>query len=298
MNTDEKIVIAVASDNHYLIMVAALLKSIEVNHKSGELIEAWIIEDNIPKKRKKKLEDSLDLTRMHIRWINNKEVIPPGVQLPSDRTSYPLNIFMRIFIPHFIPEGTRKVLYLDVDMVVNTDISKLWYTDIDNYVMAAATDSICVYIKNNVKNYKELGLPGDSKYFNSGLLLINIKKWLEKDITRKVIQTINENRKYSFFGDQYGLNVNLVDQWYELDPLWNYYASGDHPEPYIVHYFHRKPFYTSYFNNPFYKELFYNYLNQTKWKGTKPVGELRRYIKKGVNIIEKIPVFLKNKFKA
>jgi len=134
---------------------------------------------------------------------------------------------------------------MDVDMIVTRDISELWKTDISHHIIAAVTDSTAVYIKNNVKNYRELNLPGDAKYFNSGLLLINTQKWRDEDLSRKVIHTVNANRKHTEFSDQYGLNVNLVNKWLELDPLWNYYANGTHPAPYNIHFFHRKPFYKS-----------------------------------------------------
>lgn len=275
-------------------MLAALLKSIEMNHISGEPIEVWIVDDGISKRNKLKLETSLDSNIMKLFWIKSQAAIPKDMELPLDRNSYPLNIFMRIFIPYFIPYNHPKVLYMDVDMIVTRDISELWETNISNHIVAAVTDSTAVYIKNNVKNYRELHLPGDAKYFNSGLLLINTQKWRDEDLTQKVIHTVNTNRKYTQFSDQYGLNVNLVNNWLELDPLWNYYANGTHPAPYNIHFFHRKPFYKSYFNSKIFQEIFYYYLNETNWKNSQPVGELKRYIIKTRNVIEKVPLFFKN----
>ncbi|WP_106293418.1 glycosyltransferase family 8 protein [Arcticibacter pallidicorallinus] len=295
MSEPNTIILAVACNNHYVIMLAALLKSIEINHTSGELIEVWIIDDNISRRNKARLEASVDCKMIKLLWIRNKEAIPHDMKLPLDRNTYPLNIFMRIFIPYFIPANRPKVLYMDVDMIVTFDISKLWQTDVSNYVLAAVTDSSAVYIKNNIKNYKELGLPGDSKYFNSGLLLMNVSRWRDEDVTRKVIHSVNDNRKFTEFSDQYGLNVNLVGKWLELDPLWNYYADGTHLAPYNIHFFHRKPFYKSYFNNKAYQELFYKYLNQTEWRNSKPVGEIKRYIIKARNVLEKLPLYLKQR---
>jgi lipopolysaccharide biosynthesis glycosyltransferase len=39
--------IIVASDNHYAILIAALLKSIDLNHKTAEHIDFYIIDDGI-----------------------------------------------------------------------------------------------------------------------------------------------------------------------------------------------------------------------------------------------------------
>jgi len=294
MSNPPKISIAVACDNHYLIMLAALLKSIEVNHNSSEHIDVWIIEDDIKKKNKIKLESSLDPVKFTLIWICQNSVIPKDIHLPFDKNTYPLNIYMRLFIPYFIPDELKKVLYLDVDMIFTRDISELWNTNIDNHIAAAVTDSTCVYIKNNIQNYKELNLPGDAKYFNSGLLLMNIDRWKEHEITLKVIKTIDQNREYTQFSDQYGLNVILVNQWLELDPLWNYYADGKHPLPFNIHFFHRKPFYKSYFNSLIYRDIFYSYLNQTKWINSKPVGETKRYFIKISNVMEKFSLYVQS----
>lgn len=275
-------------------MLAALLKSVETNHISGEPLEVWIVDDGISKRNKLKLESSLDPDMITLFWIKSKAAIPRDMELPLDRNSYPLNIFMRIFIPYFVPQNYQKVLYMDVDMILTRDISELWKTDISQHIIAAVTDSTAVYIKNNVKNYRELNLPGDAKYFNSGLLLINTQKWRDEDLSRKVIHTVNANRKHTEFSDQYGLNVNLVNKWLELDPLWNYYANGTHPAPYNIHFFHRKPFYKSYFNSKKFQEVFYSYVDKTNWKNSKPVGELKRYLVKTRNIIEKVPLLLKH----
>lgn len=294
-DSPQKITLVVATDNHYLIMLAALLKSIELHHKSNETIDVWIIiSGDVTKRNKARLKESIDTVMFSLNWVSEKDVIPQGMQLPLDKNTYPLNIFMRLFIPYFLPHHIEKVLYLDVDMIVNTEIAALWNTNIENYVVGAVTDSFAISIRNYVANYKELNLPADAKYFNSGLLLINTDKWRANDITLKVIETVNKNRKYAEYSDQYGLNVNLVGQWLELNPLWNYLAKGDHPNPNIIHFIHRKPFYKSYFNNVRYQEKFYYYLNQTQWAHTKPVGEVSRYLVKAGNVLEKIPLFLKN----
>lgn len=277
-------------------MLAALLKSIELNHLTGEQINVWIVEDSVSDKNKYRLESSIESNLFTFHWIAAKLAVPPHVQLPLDHNSYPTNIFMRLFIPYFIPPHINKVLYMDVDMIMERDISELWKHDISNYILGAVTDPICVYLKNSIANYKELHLPPNAKYYNSGLLLINKTKWLENNLTIKVIESISKNRKYAHFSDQYGLNVNTVDQWLELDPLWNYYTNGTHPHPYVIHFFHRKPFYKSYFNNPYYQKIFYAYLDQTRWKGSPKVGEIKRYYIKSKNVLGKAPLLLKQIF--
>lgn len=295
MMEGNNITIVVACDNHYLIMLAALIKSIEINHISQESIDLWIIDDDVTKRNKSKLEKSISNSSITIHWINGKNIIPEGMSLPLDKNTYPVNIFMRLFIPYFLPKNIKKALYLDVDMLVLTDISELWNTDIGDNIAGSVTDSVCKTINVGIKNYKELDLDGSENYFNSGLLLMDLGKWIKSDVTQKVINCVNKNRDFATFSDQYGLNVILHKQWKHIDPLWNYYSNGDHPKPNLIHFFHRKPFYSSYNYNKDYQKLFHQYLSHTEWKNTKPVNEFRRYIVKIGNVLEKIPLLLKKR---
>jgi hypothetical protein len=40
-----------------------------------------------------------------LKWINMDGLVPSHIDLPLDRTSYPLNIYMRFFIPYFMDEN-------------------------------------------------------------------------------------------------------------------------------------------------------------------------------------------------
>ncbi|MEO6523065.1 MAG: glycosyltransferase family 8 protein [Mucilaginibacter sp.] len=283
--------IVVVTDEHYVIMLAALLKSIEMNHKSGEHINVYVIADGVKKSSQKKIHASVDANMFTINWIKMEDTIPKGVKLPLDRTSYPVTIYLRLFIQYIVPEDTQKALFLDVDMIVLEDVSKLYNQELGDNIIGAVQDPRLLTFDNSwggIMNYKELGFAPDTKYFNTGLLLINTQKWAEQSLDQKVIDCINDNIKFANYPDQYGFNVVMANKWLELDTRWNYFASGDLKEPFLVHFISRKPFYTTYEYNPKYKELFYQYLKLTEWRNAKPIGEVDRYFKKLKNIWIKI----------
>ncbi len=59
-----------------------------------------------------------------------------------------------------------------------------------------------------------MAIPAESMcYFNSGLLLIDVKKWLNLDVTTKVLRFIEENPDKLRFHDQDALNAVLHDRW-------------------------------------------------------------------------------------
>ncbi|HTH83262.1 MAG TPA: glycosyltransferase [Mucilaginibacter sp.] len=293
LNDNNRISILLVTDDYYAILLAAFLKSIEMNHKTDEIIDAYIIDDNISQKKRKKIINSLKLDKMVLHWIKMKDAIPENISLPFVNNSYPINTYLRVIIPYFIPKTVKKILYLDVDMIMLNDISLLWNTDIGEYPIGAVSDSMdhnVKTIRTGIINHEELGLNPDEKYFNAGLIIIDIDKWLAGDYTKKTFDAINNNKKYAGLGDQYGLNIAFIGKWHEIDPLWSTFSISTIPKPNLIHYFHRKPIFKEYANN--YRDEFYHYLNQTEWKGFKPMGKSSHYVKKAKNLIQKIKLFL------
>lgn len=276
-------------DNHFVMLLAALLKSIEVNHKTSEQVVVYIVDDGINKKNKEKLLNSVSASLLTISWLKMAEIIPKGFKFPLDSSSFPLNVYTRFLIPFFIPQEVERVIYLDVDMIVCEDISKLWNIDMENKVVAGVVDR-AEKVSNKwggILNYEALGLLPDTKYFNSGLLVIDPVLWRKLDITSKILKCVEENKKYAFFPDQYGINVVLANQWLELDPRWNCYAMLEYKNPYIIHFTGRKPIFKNYEFNKEYKEIFFQYLKMTTWKDFQPINESNRFIKKLYNVMHK-----------
>ncbi len=290
----EKISIVLVCDDFYAILLAAFLKSVELNHLSEEEVDVYIVDDNINRYNKAKIIKSLDSNRLKLKWIKMEDAIPKGTILPFLNNAYPINILIRLLIPYFIPKTIKKVIYFDVDMIMLDDISNLWKIDIGECVAGATEDSLGEkpnYIKNGIENYKELGLDGNKPYLNSGMLIINSEKWLQNNIAQKAIDVIKTNKKYAKLSDQYALNIVLFDKWFKIDRKWNCFSISTSTNPSLVHYFYRKPIYKEYSYN--YKEEFYYYLNLTEWKNFKPIGKSGHYLKKVKNTYQKLKIFFK-----
>ncbi len=294
MSEKNVITVVTVCDNHYISLLAALIKSIEVNHYTEELISIYIVDDGISLKNRKKLQQSINPTVVTLIWVNMDGVIPDNVNLPDDKSFYPVNIYMRLFIPYFIPKEIEKALYLDVDMIMLGDISELWKIDIENYPLGAVVDPRAKTFNSwaGIKNYKELGLDGNLPYFNTGLLLINTHVCRKLDLANKVLLCVKSNKPFLNYPDQYGLNVVLANDWKAIDPRWNVFSDTlSEQEPYLIHFTGRKPIYKSYNYNPEFKKLFFDYLNKTAWHHTTPVNEFSRYVKILLNKLEKIALY-------
>lgn len=120
--------------------------------------------------------------------------------------------YFRLLAADLIDE--EKVLYLDSDILVLGDITPLWDLEMDRYPLAAVTDLI-------VRDFHRLDLVESQGYFNSGVMMMNLKVWRELDLGKKVLSYIFSNSKNIIYADQCGLNGFLQGNWLRLDLKWN-----------------------------------------------------------------------------
>jgi lipopolysaccharide biosynthesis glycosyltransferase len=177
-------------------------------------------------------------------------------------------------------------------MLVTADISALWHIDITPFPLAAVQDPRIINVANSwggIKNYAELGLAPETKYFNTGLLVFDTDKWRKDYIAQKIIDCLENNTEYLNYPDQYGLNVVMANNWFNLNSLWNHFATmgSGNVEPYVIHFIERKPIYKSYANDKKFQDLFFHYLHLTEWKDAGKIGEIARNFKKLRNLLHK-----------
>jgi lipopolysaccharide biosynthesis glycosyltransferase len=292
----DTISIVVASDNFYAILIAALLKSIDVNHKTHEHIDFHIIDDGISTKFKSQLETIVDPSRLTIFWHSSKSIIPSNLSIPVDTSGFPMTTYLRVFAPNVVGLDVHKLLYIDVDIILQDDISKLWHMSTGEHVIAAVQDIAktvdCEW--GGLPNYKELGLDPKTKYFNAGVLLINTDKWREQNISAEIIGALIKYKETVQLGDQYGLNVVFATKWQELDQKWNWFASLENGNPSLIHFLDIKPIFTTYNSNEYFKQEFFRYLDMTPWKNFKVINGKNRLFRKAFNKVKKALLRLSN----
>ena len=96
-----------------------------------------------------------------------------------------------------------KVIYLDGDIVVRKDLRELWETDIDGKFVAAVSDRHAFFFKGKTLE-ERIGYPHDN-YFNSGVMLLNLKLMRENRLTEKLYDYRRNGR--NDFMDQDALNA-------------------------------------------------------------------------------------------
>jgi lipopolysaccharide biosynthesis glycosyltransferase len=119
----------------------------------------------------------------------------------------------RLFFQKILKEQVEKMdrmLYLDSDTIILGDLSGLLNKEAPIYAVRDNTPSSYA---------KGLGL---STYYNSGVLYIDVKKWLEENYQEQIENYIENNQGKKFtYPDQDILNVVLQGQITELSREYN-----------------------------------------------------------------------------
>ena len=116
-------------------------------------------------------------------------------------------IYFRLIIATYFHKKTDKFLYLDADAFCISDMTDLIYTDLKNNVVAAIADNGY----NDIAGFNTLFNSTDieKNYFNSGVMLIDVKRWHEENITEKTLSILgdkNINHHLVYF-DQDAINI-------------------------------------------------------------------------------------------
>ena len=112
-----------------------------------------------------------------------------------------------------ILSNLNKVLYLDGDLIIQHDLSDLYNTNISNKYAGVVKDIAPMILYQPTMN-KKLGIT-HRHYFNSGVMLLNLKKIRLDNIQNKLIDY--RKNGLNFFMDQDALNVCFQDNVEYLD---------------------------------------------------------------------------------
>jgi len=291
ISTDSRLSIVYACDNNFVPLLAASIKSLEIN-SAGSQKDIYIIDDGISPANRQKLIRSIGTDEITLKFLLVKDVVGKITIPYFNNAALPVTTFFRLFVHTFIPEETERVLYLDSDMVILGNIKELWDVDFGDNIIAAVQDpgikTLGCSWGGGVRNWEELGYQSEDKYLNAGLLLINLKKWNEFDVCTKALDVAVKYQKHIVYGDQYCLNAVLANRWLELNPEWNHLVDNDKPGAKLLHYIGNKPIYTNYTYNSAYSDIFFEYLNKTEWKNFKLVGAFTRRVRMVKRFIRKI----------
>lgn len=227
--------LVLAADDGFAMPLAVALSSALRLLTDGPVVDIYILDGGIQPARRRRIEAVVrradPARRTRLSWVT-----PPAESLP-DLSGYrfahsAINAatFLRFALPAVVPSDCERALFLDADVVVKADLRALANSIPANSPLAAVRDFgmptfSARQMPADVAEFYDI-TNGGARYFNAGMLAVNVRLWREQSITENACRVVGRHAQHLRFNDQDALNLILHDRWVEMDLSWNVGTGG------------------------------------------------------------------------
>ena len=204
--------ILLSSDDNYAPLLGITILSVLENNPFQ--INFYILDGGISESNKSKIIDMVQKADNNsslnfIYYDNVDEIL--GRDIKATRA---LSAYARLLAPSLLDDSIEKIIYMDCDALVTGSLQDIWNTDIEKYDFGAVLDLDSKYVN------KFLDIPSDVHY-NSGFLLINLKRWRDENLENKFLDYLIENDGEVYHNDQGILNHVCEGNILTIHPKYN-----------------------------------------------------------------------------
>ena len=126
--------------------------------------------------------------------------------------------YCRLFLGSILPDDVDRAVFLDCDTLCNGSISDFYNTDLGDNLAAGVIDCL------SDAYYDLFNMDETSRYCNSGVVLLDLKKWREQHIESAITEYVRKNNGYVFFMEQSVMNIVLQNKIKIVHPCNNTYT--------------------------------------------------------------------------
>jgi lipopolysaccharide biosynthesis glycosyltransferase len=181
------------------------------------------------------LAEDGELQEEHVRWMQGHGIQRIGgldfarlrkiAILDSRLTAATL---IRLLIPEVLGNQYDRVLYLDADVEICGEIAPLFGLDLGGAPLAAVPLVREPPGRSGNGDTKmdrhchALGMTKPYRYFNSGVMLIDVQRWIAQNLGDRLLDFIEGNAALCRLPDEDALNAVLDGGIAEISPIWNF----------------------------------------------------------------------------
>lgn len=275
-----------ASNDGYARHLGVSLYSLLEHNKDSEDIMIYILSVSMSEENQARLREIAGQfgRKLAVIEMGNLEERFHGT---IDTRGFDISAMTRLFAADVLPDFVDRILYLDCDTVVLGNLERLWRKEMGNALVGMVPEPT-VYEEMRVS----IDLEKDDPYYNSGVLLINVRGWREEKVSEKLLAYYAAKGGNLFACDQDTINGALRGRIMTLSPRYNFitnyryfqyetlvglnasYEAVGKAEfeaakrhPVIIHYAgDERPWIAG--NRNHYRKYYEVYLSRTPWKDT------------------------------
>ncbi len=208
----DRIDIAMGIDRNYAPHAAAVIASV-VNAAPGQRYRFIVLHTDVEPELQARVEQCAP--GCDFVWtVVGDDDLPQW----ADRAHFTRATLFRLGLDKLAPADCRRVLYLDADIAVASDVRPLWNIDLEGHVVGAVTDE---NVNASLFSARWQLSENAARYFNAGVLLIDLEKIREEGLFQKATAFLAEHDRDLPWNDQDALNWALWGRWKLVNQSWN-----------------------------------------------------------------------------
>jgi lipopolysaccharide biosynthesis glycosyltransferase len=202
-----------AAERNYLAHSAAMLDSALRNRGDHEIEIHYLHGPRFPRRGRSRLAAMVEGLGGTISFLEIPDT--EVAHLPTKGFTRKATWY-RILLPDLLG-AVDRLLYLDVDTIVTSDLAPLWGIDLGQHYVGAVTN---IFQADHLHRAAQLGIkPRD--YFNAGVMLLNLGLMRADGCGESLRRFAVENPRQIAWRDQDTLNLVLGHRRLPLHPRWN-----------------------------------------------------------------------------
>lgn len=212
-----------AADDLYARGLAVAVRSVEETAGSEVDLHVFVIDGGLSPETRLRLSSSwrgIDFTFLD---VDRSRVGRMPLSFKPEGLHINTSMWLRVLAPMVVPLRVSRMIYLDSDVIVRTNLGALAAMDLGRSLIAAVPDEHipCFSARWGLPNYAEQGFSGAEPYFNSGVLVCDLAGWRAHDLTTAILRYAELHSSAMRFPDQEALNVTFHGRWFPMDLSWN-----------------------------------------------------------------------------
>ncbi len=217
--------VVLASDNRGILPLSVTVFSLLNTAGPETFYKIYVLSDGIDGENRASVERLAAPFDCRLEFIDVSGILEEH-DFPHTE-QWPVPAWGRVFIPELLKEERGNILYLDIDVLVCRDLTELFRTNMDGKAVGVVFEN---FSRPGSHFNERLEMPLTcTGYFNSGVLLMNVDVFRERNLVRAVLDYAVTHRDRLTCPDQDALNGALCELTVPLHPRWNWHDGFDAP---------------------------------------------------------------------
>ena len=211
-------------NDRYVPYAGISITSMFINNTGVDKINVYILGEDLSEKSRELLRETAERFGRIVLFPNTEYMIDRLKKMRMIPYRGAFSVYLRLFFTEFIEvqnainisdRCNKRFIYLDSDTIVNGSLLPLLYYNLQGKSIGMVLESIR-------DDYKVvIGMNECSEYFNSGVIVFDMNKWIENRYCERIVDYI-QNVRSSYIGDQDFLNIVCEGDVCRLPLIYNF----------------------------------------------------------------------------